>query len=224
MMRPAAILIDQDGTLIDSEPLWERAESEMTRALGGELTAEARERMIGGPLRDTVLLMLELSGAEAAPERIETELVAEVVRLIGERVPWMPSAPDFLARAQSAGIPVALVTSSWRPITEVVAASAPGAGFACVVSGNDVDRPKPAPDAYREAARRLGVPISRCLAVEDSPTGVRAAVASGAVVAVVPGIVEIAPSPDYSRVPSLEDLDLGTIERLMDGERVDLLE
>ena len=222
-MLPAAILVDQDGTMIDSEPIWERAERAMTESLGGVLTPEAREKMIGGPLRDTALLMLELSGADVDPADIENRLVAEVARLVGEDVPWMEAAPGFLARAGEMGVPVGLVTSSWRRITEVVAAAAPAPGFAAVVAGDDVARPKPAPDAYLEGARRFGAPIERCLIVEDSPTGIRAAVASGAVVAVVPGVVEVPLSEEDSRFASLDELTGEVVERLMAGERFDLV-
>lgn len=224
MSLPKAILLDQDGTIIDSEPLWENAERAMTEALGGVLTAEMRQRMIGGPLRETIDLILEASGAERDPAELEDELVTEVAGLIGaDGVPWMPGVPEFFARVGEAGVPLGLVTSSRRRICDVVVPAAPEPGFAKIVSGDDVARLKPAPDAYLEGARRFGVDIADCLVVEDSPTGIRAAVDSGAVVVVIPGVADVPASPDYSRLKSLDDLTLERIEALMAGERLDLV-
>ena len=81
-MLPEALLLDQDGTLIDSEPLWEQAEAEMMRSLGGELTRDMREKMIGGPLRTPIDIMLEATGANHDPQELEIQLVSEVARLV----------------------------------------------------------------------------------------------------------------------------------------------
>lgn len=223
-MLPAALLLDQDGTLIDSEPLWERAEAEMTRSLGGELSASMRERMIGGPLRTTIEVILEATGARRDPGELELELVTEVAGLVSaEGIPWMPGVPALFERMGAAGVPLGLVTSSWRLIADGVAAAAPAPGFTHVVTGEEIARPKPDPDAYLEGARRFGADIRDCVAVEDSPTGILAALASGARVVVVPGVLDVPASPRYSRIRSLDDLTVERLERLMAGERFDLV-
>ncbi len=223
-MLPQARLLDQDGTLIDSEPLWEQAEAEMMHSLGGELTREMREKMIGGPLRTTIDIMLEATGANRDPQELEIQLVSEVARLVQSGgVPWMPGVHSLFDRMSAAGVPLGLVTSSWRLIADGVARAAPEPGFARIVTGEDIARPKPDPDAYVEAARLFGADIRRCVAVEDSPTGIRSALASGAIVVVIPGVVEVPASPAYSRLQCLDELSIEMLEALMAGERFDLL-
>ena len=223
-MLPEALLLDQDGTLIDSEPLWEQAEAEMMRSLGGELTRDMREKMIGGPLRTTIDIILEATGANRDPQELEIQLVSEVARLVQSGgVPWMPGVHSLFDRMNAAGVPLGLVTSSWRQIADGVAQAAPEPGFARIVTGEDIARPKPEPDAYVKAARLFGADIRRCVAVEDSLTGIRSALASGAIVVVIPGVVDVPASPAYSRVTCLDDVSIELLEALMAGERFDLL-
>ncbi|MDC4233358.1 HAD family phosphatase [Actinomyces sp. B33] len=225
MSLPAALLVDQDGTMVDTEPYWEESEAALLAELGGTLTPRMREQMIGGPLRRTIDVMLAAAARTRDPEQMEIDLVERVAAKIeASGPPWMPAAPDFIARTRSLGIPLALVTSAWARIARTVADGAPAGGFDLVVAGDEVDRPKPAPDAYLEAARRLGAPIGDCLVVEDSPTGIRAGLASGARVVVIPGVLPIGPSADYSRLTSLESLTATVLERLAAGERIDEFE
>lgn len=208
MRLPAALLLDSDGTLIDSEPLWERVETDLARELGGVLTPEVRDSLIGGPMDLTIRAMQDLASRPVDGAWIRERLVEGVRTELLREVPWMPGVADLLGRARGAGVPVALVTSAFRSIAEGVAAHAPGEGFDVVVAGDDVARQKPDPECYLTAARLLGVPVEDCLAVEDSPTGTRAAIASGAHTVVVGGNPRALALGPVAQVASLDDLRL----------------
>lgn len=219
---PAAILLDQDGTLVDSEPVWERAERGVAASLGGVLTAEHRRHMVGAPLSETIRIIREVSPATDLPDDVlGRELVERVAGILrSDPIRWIRPAVDLLARCRESGARSALVTSSYRLITDVVGPRIPG-GVDLVVAGDDVARPKPAPDAFLEAARRLDVPISRCLVVEDSASGVSAGLASGARVVAIPNQLPIAARPGLSRVCSADELDDAALRRVMSGGVVD---
>ncbi|WP_022867755.1 HAD family hydrolase [Schaalia vaccimaxillae] len=219
---PAAVLVDQDGTVVDTEPVWERCEGELLSSMGGVLTRQMRTQMVGGPLRTTVEVMLSAAPHPRPVDEVEAELVDAVANYIHEHgAPWMKETPAFISRVRSMGVPIGLVTSAWGRIARAVAAQAPSGGFDLVIAGDEVAQPKPAPDAYLEAARQLSVDIRNCVVVEDSPTGIRAGVASGAHVVVIPGEIAIPASPDYSRLSSLEELTEEALIRLTAGEIID---
>ena len=106
-------------------------------------------------------------------------------------VPWRPGARELLADVRANQIPTALVTMSWRRFAMEVVDALPAGAFDVSVVGDDVERGKPHPDPYLLAAERLGVDITRCLAIEDSPTGVASALAAGATVLAVPHHVDV---------------------------------
>jgi HAD superfamily hydrolase (TIGR01509 family) len=134
-------------------------------------------------------------GVPLEPREITRRVVARMVVLYRERHPVLPGAPESV-RAISARWPVGLASSSNREIIELFLEVSGLAGqFAATVSSEEVARGKPAPDVYLEAARRIGVPASGCVAVEDSSNGLRSAAAAGMMVIAVP-------SPDY---PPAED-------------------
>lgn len=222
-LLPQALLVDQDGTLVDSEPVWERAERDLTESLGGVLTAQMRRTMVGAPLSVTVEAILEASGARLPPEEVGEVLVGRVAEILRTSpVRWIQPVVDLMDRCRRTGARTALVTSSYRQIADVVAPRIPG-GVDLVVAGDDVARAKPAPDAFIEAARRLGVPLERCLVLEDSPSGVEAGLASGARVVAIPNQLEIPARTGLSRVASADELDAQTLGRIMSGEDVDTL-
>lgn len=220
---PAAVLLDQDGTIIDSEPIWDEVEFELTRELGGTLTPEIRQTFIGGPLDATARTIIELTGTSVSQDEIEHEIVERVARTIHTRgVRWLPGVADFLTRMRSLGLPIAVVTASYHRIADAVMANAPVEGITLMVVGDDVERPKPDPAGYLLAAERLGVPPEDCVAVEDSFPGMRAAVDAGARTIMVPGMQHLELFPGVSRVRSLADIDADLLSRVMSGESVDL--
>lgn len=176
---PAAVLWDMDGTLVDTEPFWFAAETELVGRYGGTWTHEQAVSLVGSGLRDGARVLQD-HGVRLAVDEIvdwQTDYVTE--RLVAP-LPWRPGAIALLSALREAGVPTALVTMSVRRMAEAVAAAVPFGGFDVIVAGDDVERPKPDPEAYLRAADLLGVDITQCVAIEDSPPGLAAAVASGA--------------------------------------------
>ena len=125
------------------------------------------------------------------PERIVDELLARVISRVTEHVPWRPGARELLSALRDEGVPSALVTMSWRSLADAVVGALPEGTFAAVVTGDEVSHGKPHPEPYRAAARLLGVSPEDCVAIEDSPTGVRSAVAAGVPTLAVPHVVAV---------------------------------
>ncbi|MQA62686.1 MAG: HAD-IA family hydrolase [Actinophytocola sp.] len=186
-----------DGTLVDSEKLWDIALHEMAKHLGGELTLETRLRMVGTNTAVTLELMYAELRLELTPEayaEADAWLGDRMAELFTDELPWRPGALDALRTARDAGVPTALVTSTVRELTELALDSIGREFFDVSVCGDEVDgHNKPHPEPYLRAARLLGVDPTRCVAVEDSPTGVSAAVAAGCTVLVVPNELPVEP-------------------------------
>jgi HAD superfamily hydrolase (TIGR01509 family) len=206
----AAVLFDMDGLLIDSEPLWLAAETEVMARLGGEpWTPEDQHALLGGSLERTVRYLSAKATRPQPPAVIADWLMSgieEQVRRHG--VPLQPGAGTLLAAVKTAGLPHALVTSSERGFMDAVLAST-GLSFDVTVCADDVIHTKPDPEPYLRAAKLLHVPPGRCSALEDSPNGVASAEAAGCRVFAVPSLLPIPPAPGRTVVRSLEDLSVG---------------
>ncbi|AKK05940.1 phosphoribosyl-ATP pyrophosphatase [Corynebacterium mustelae] len=190
-----AVLWDMDGTLIDSEPLWEIATYEMSESLGRRLSPKLRALTVGGTFRNTADICAEHAGVtltEADYGRLQRTMFDRMAELLVQaRV--NPGIHQLLADVSEAGIPMAVVTNTPRELAEP-AISAIGAGFfSAVVCGDDVSDGKPDPLIYRTAAAVLKVPTSRCLVFEDSTTGMTAAYRAGCKVVAAPGSAETRP-------------------------------
>lgn len=219
---PAGVLLDMDGTLIDSEPYWIAEEQALVARFGGVWTHDDALALVGNSLTYSAHLIRERAGVPLSePEILET-LLAGVVARAREHVPWRPGAVALLQQLRAAGIPAALVTASYRVFADVVVQAAGGA-LTAVVPGDEVARGKPDPESYLLAARKLGVSPTNCVAVEDSPPGITAAQAAGAHTVGVPCMLPIEPRPGLSRVNSLADLNVELLSRIANGETVDLL-
>lgn len=185
--RPDAIIFDMDGLLVDSEPVWHRAETVLIEARGYPYTPELRAQIIGLRL-DAIVEVYRgaLSFNETTAELVD-ELVGHMLRFIPQMVRPQPGARELLHWVQAQGLPRAIASSSPAAIIDAVVESQGWAGiFPLRCTADDVPAGKPAPDVYLAAAQRLGVDPARCLALEDSTTGARAAVAAGMVCAAVP--------------------------------------
>ncbi|MCV2394812.1 HAD family hydrolase [Actinotalea sp. M2MS4P-6] len=220
---PAAVLWDMDGTLIDTEPLWFAAEAALAARHGVAWGPELSEGLVGMPL-DVYGATLVEHGVDLTVDQVVAELVAEVRGGLVDGVTWQPGVRDLLTGLAAAGVPCALVTMSYRELAEPVVAQAPPGAFRVVVAGQDVEQGKPHPEPYQRAAAALGVPIGRCVAIEDSPPGITSAMAAGARTLGVPHIVDVTPRPGLSRVPSLAEVDLAMLAAIGAGQVLDLLE
>ncbi|MGH8963860.1 MAG: HAD family hydrolase, partial [Actinomycetes bacterium] len=170
---PAAVLWDMDGTLVDSEKVWSVSLVETARWLGGELSASAREAMVGSNMQRTLGILFDDLGLPRDPERMAqagrwmTERTGE---LFAAGLEWRPGALAALRTVRAAGWPTALVTNTGRALTEMALEGIGREHFTVTVCGDEVPRGKPDPDPYLRAAELLGVAPQGCLAVEDSPT------------------------------------------------------
>jgi len=181
-----ALLFDMDGLMVDSEPLWFEVEREFARARGGVWTEELGTQCIGQGLASTLRVMHASFGFPVDVAR-DTLLIIELFVARVSELTLKAGFEELLGEAHSHGVPRALASSSARPLVDATLARfALRERFDAVVTGDCVAHPKPAPDIFLEAARRLGVPPEGCVVLEDSLTGVRAAHAAGMRVIAVP--------------------------------------
>lgn len=191
MNQLQAVLWDLDGTIVDTEPYWFEAEYAVVAAHGDSWSDEHARAVVGFDLLDSGRYMIEHGGVRLTPHEIVEMMLDSVVSNIKRSVPWRPGARELLADVRASDIPTALVTMSWRRFANEVMEALPAGAFDVSVVGDDVERGKPHPDPYLLAAERLGVDITRCIAIEDSPTGVASALAAGATVLAVPHVVDV---------------------------------
>lgn len=203
MAFPAAVLWDMDGTLVDTEPYWIRAQHEIVEAFGGQWTDELALQLVGKDLMVSAALMRANSHITWSEERIVEELLVRVVASVREHLPWRPGARELLEELAAAGTPRALVTMSWRSLADAVLAALPEDAFTVVVTGDEVDHGKPHPEPYLAACRLLDVAPADCVALEDSPTGVVSAVDAGVPTVAVPFILPVPERAGAVQVPSL---------------------
>ncbi|MEV6314943.1 HAD family phosphatase [Streptomyces sp. NPDC051776] len=214
-----AVLLDMDGTLVDTEGFWWEAEVEIFAELGHELAEEHREVVVGGPMTRSASYLIQATGADITLPDLSTLLNARFEELVDRGVPLMPGADRLLAELAAHNIPAALVSASHRRIIDRVLKSVGPDHFALTVAGDEVVRTKPHPDPYLLAAAGLGADPARCAVVEDTATGVAAAEAAGCRVVAVPSVVPIEPAEGRVVVPSLEDVTLPFLQRLVAGVR-----
>ena len=207
---PAAVLKDMDGTLVDTEPYWIETEFALAETHGGTWSHEHALRLVGNDLLESGRYIREHMGIDRTPEQIVEELLDGVVERVRHRVPWRPGAVELLAALTAAGVPCALVTMSYQRFVDPILAALPAQAFTVVVTGDAVANGKPHPEPYLAAAARLGVDPAHCLAIEDSDTGTRSAVAAGCGVLVVPNHVPVAPGERRTFAETLVGLDLPT--------------
>ncbi len=186
-MTIKAVIFDMDGLLVDSEPIWAIAETAMLEARGLQRDHEIQQRLIGMRSSDFIAGMRDGYGLTEPIEAIQAEIMEHMVSLISIEVLARPGAPELLAYLEQQHVPCAIASSSpKRVINAVVDGQNWGHYFQARVSGDEVPEGKPAPDVYLEAARRLGVDPSDCLALEDSVNGARAAVAANMLTYAIP--------------------------------------
>ena len=205
-----------DGTLVDSEKVWDIALKELAVRAGGTLSPQARQAMIGTNMSQTMQLLRDDLDQPDRPEAPDVQWLNDrVYELFTEGLVWRPGALELLKAVRAAGLPTALVTSTGRRLVEVALDTLGRENFDAVVVGDEVKMPKPDPEPYRTAAELLGVPIGDCVAIEDSPTGVASALASGAAVLAVPAELELPPTDGVHLRDTLVGVDLDYLAKLL---------
>jgi HAD superfamily hydrolase (TIGR01509 family) len=210
-----AVLLDMDGTLVDTEGFWWEVEVEVFAALGHTLDDSWRHVVVGGPMTRSAGFLIEATGADITLAELSVLLNAGFEDRIGRSLPLMPGAARLLAELAEYEIPTALVSASHRRIIDRVLTALGPQHFALTVAGDEVARTKPYPDPYLLAAAGLGVDPARCAVVEDTATGVAAAEAAGCLVVAVPSVAPIASAHRRTVVTSLEVVDLAFLRGLM---------
>ena len=181
-----AVVFDLDGLLIDSEQVWDSVREQYVRERGGRYDDEVQRALMGMSSREWSRYLHEVAGVPDDPQAINDEVVRRMLAAYRERLPLVEGAVEAVERI-AARWPLALASSSNRPLIDAALdASGLARFFRVTVSSEEVPRGKPAPDVYLEAARRLDVEPTRCAAVEDSHSGIRAAKAAGMRVVAVP--------------------------------------
>jgi HAD superfamily hydrolase (TIGR01509 family) len=207
----SAILFDMDGTLIDSEPLWLKAEIEVMAEVGCHWDEQDQINCLGGPAERTERYMQERS-QNIKPYGYFINRLHEVMRArITNELDLIPNALSLLKECKDAGIKTALVTASSRDLMTIVLKRFPIGTFDAVVSGDDVEKSKPDPAPYLLAAKQLSVDISKCLVLEDSLTGVQSGLSSGAKVIGIPHLVQMSEHPNLRVISSLDEITLSDI-------------
>jgi HAD superfamily hydrolase (TIGR01509 family) len=210
-----AVVFDLDGVLIQSEEVWDGVREAFVRERGGRYDAEIQRAMMGMSSTEWSRYLHETAGVADEPDEINAEVVRRMLAAYESHLPLIDGATDAVHRL-AAEFTLGVASSSNRPLIDAVLATAAIADcFAATVSSEEVERGKPAPDVYLEAARRLGVAPGLCAAVEDSHGGIRSAKAAGMRVLAIPNQTY---PPDDDALAQADDV-LRSLEELT-AERV----
>jgi HAD superfamily hydrolase (TIGR01509 family) len=181
-----AVVFDLDGVIVDSEHVWNAARETLARERGGRWHDGAQRDMMGMSSLEWSRYMHDVIGLFDAPEDISAEVVRRLEAIYRHELPLLSGAVEAVRRLAKRW-PLGLASSSNRELIDLVLElTALDEHFSATVSSEEVERGKPAPDVYLEAARRLGVDPVACAAVEDSHNGILSAKAAGMRVIAIP--------------------------------------
>jgi HAD superfamily hydrolase (TIGR01509 family) len=204
------VVFDLDGVLLQSEEVWDAVRERYVRERGGRYDADVQRAMMGMSAPEWSRFLHEDACVPEEPEAINRDVVELMLEAYRRELPLVPGAVEAVRRVAEA-FPLALASSSNRAIFEEVLELAGLAEcFRATVSSEEVERGKPAPDVYLEAARRLGVAPGSCAAVEDSHAGIRSAKSAGMRVVAIPN----ASYPPDDEALALADLTLESLDEL----------
>lgn len=207
-----------DGLLVDSEPVWTRAQLELADRLGGVWTDEIKAAVVGTRLETAVPVMVTRLGRVPTPALVASEsawLLGRMVELFAEGLTPLPGALDLLGELTTQAVPVALVSSSYRVLVDAALVRL-GVRFDLTVAGDEVAHAKPHPEPYLSACSRLGAAPQDCVVLEDSPAGVASGEAAGCAVVAVPSVPGVHPTPAPRRLvrASLADVTVADLRAL----------
>ena len=203
-----AVIFDMDGTILDTENVFRSIVFEVCTDLGFEMTDAVHIAMVGSSHEATNAMLVEAYGV-TFPYALFDEMCRRIMRdRMHETVPVKTGAREILKELNDRNIPTAIATSSRRPHADLHLGTAGLLGmFRTIVTRDDVQQPKPHPEPYLTAARRLGVDPLQCLALEDSYSGVRAAHAAGMQTVMVPDLVHPSEEIRALGIAVMESLD-----------------
>ncbi len=205
-----AVIFDLDGVLLDTEELWDEVRESLTRERGGSWSDRAQADMMGMSSTEWSRYMHDVLGLAEPPEEISREVVHRMLDRYAERLPLIDGAIEAVEHV-AARWPLGLASSSNRELIDrALEVSGLARYFRATVSSEEVERGKPAPDVYLDAARRLSVEPARCAAVEDSASGIRSARDAGMRVVAIPN----AAFPPPREALALADVVLDSIAEL----------
>ena len=186
-MAIQAVIFDMDGVLLDSEAAWDAAREGYTRANGGTWSEAAQRDMMGMSSTEWSRYMHDVLGVPAEPDRISADVVERMVASYKERLPLIDGAVEAVERTAKRYDSLGLASSANRPLIDLaLQESGLDRFFQATVSSEEVERGKPYPDVYLEAARRLDVDPAATMAVEDSHNGILSAHRAGMYVVAIP--------------------------------------
>jgi HAD superfamily hydrolase (TIGR01509 family) len=205
-----AVVFDLDGVILDSEELWDEVREGLARERGGRWSEQAQADMMGMSSTEWSRYLHEVVGLPETPAKINSEVVRRMLSRYSEHLPLIDGAVDAVKRL-AAHWPLGVASSSNRELIDrALELSGLAPYFKVTVSSEEVERGKPSPDVYLEAARRLGVEPSRTVAIEDSANGIRSAHAAGMHVVAIPNRA----FPPPADALALADVVLGSIGEL----------
>lgn len=219
-MLPVAVVLDLEGTLVETENVWWQAEEEFVKARHGRWNERLAHSLLGATMDQIGGRLFEAVGRpdDLAPGEIVDELVKKVVSALRRDVRWRPGALEFLGMLATRHVPLAVVTPAYRPIVDVVLSHLWDEMFWATVAGEEVKRPRPHPESYLLAARKLNVEPQDCIAVDSWPAGLAAAEEAGYCTVAVPNHTEIRPAPGRLVPRSLAEVDMGMLRTLAETE------
>ena len=207
-----AVIFDLDGLLLDSESAWDGGRKALVAEHGLVWPDGATEAMLGMSSPEWSRHVRDALGVPLEPDEISDRVVAHVLSTYEERLPLLPGAEAAVARLAERW-PLALASSSNKEVIDrVMETSGWGAVFQTWVSSEEVERGKPAPDVFLEAACRIRVAPDEAAGIEDSNNGILAARAAGLRVIAIPNH-EFPPRPEAIAAADvvLDDLDQLTL-------------
>lgn len=215
-VRYEAVVFDMDGVLADSEPVYFEAMRSVLAPQGHEVTEKHQRDIMGHSIQDTWAYLQQTFALEGPLDALVESYDSELVRRLALLTQPLPGVRELVETLRARGVPIAVASSSLPAWIEALLGGLKLDGaFDALVSASMVEHPKPAPDIYMEAARRLGAPPERCIAIEDTPTGLRSAKGAGMLTVQVRSSSTAWPPQDDADVvlESLREFDLGLLGR-----------
>lgn len=228
LQKPQAFLIDMDGTMIDSEKYWIRAEQKVAQKYGKFLPEEFSINLVGESIASSCEKIINYLNINISSKDFANEVVDTVkMYMENEGINWRPGAKQLLEYANANNIPAMLVTSSYEKVCKIfveVANEQVTKGLCGYISGDMVVNPKPNPECYIKASQQLGVDIKQCVVIEDSNAGINAGIKAGAKVIAIPFIMKLKKHADVNYVPSMKKITPELLDKILSNQIIDLCE